>query len=99
MQITQSTNKKALQVATITFLLGTIILMLYLISESAPFLIAGVFYVFIALVLNTIMLIELLINAIINHRYYKENLITILCFLINIPFAIGYFFLVTHHPF
>ncbi len=99
MQITQSTNKKALQVATITFLLGTIILTLYLISESASFLIAGVFYVCVALVLNTMVFIELLANTIINYQYYKENLITTLCFLLNVPVAIGYFFLVMHCQF
>ncbi|MBP2832192.1 hypothetical protein J8281_08320 [Aquimarina sp. U1-2] len=99
MQITQYINKKALQVAVSSFLLGTIILALYLISESPSFLIAGVFYVLITLVLNAIMFIELLIHAIIMHQYYRENLITIFCFLVNIPIALGYFYLVMSSPF
>lgn len=97
MEITQPINKKALQVAIISLLIGTFILGLYLITKSESFLIGGVFYVFIALVLNVITLIELLTNAIIHYRYYKENLTTILIFLINIPIAVGYVFLVINN--
>lgn len=97
MEITQPINKKALQVAIISLLIGTFILGLYLITKSESFLIGGVFYVFIALVLNVITLIELLTNAIIHYQYYKENLTTILIFLINIPIAVGYVFLVINN--
>ncbi|MEB3346808.1 hypothetical protein U6A24_15120 [Aquimarina gracilis] len=99
MEIRQNINKKALQVATLSFLIGTFILTIYLISGSESFLIAGVFYAFIALVLNSILFIELIANAIINYQYSKENLITILFFLINIPIALGYFFLVMNTSF
>ncbi|MEW7291097.1 hypothetical protein [Aquimarina sp. 2304DJ70-9] len=99
MEIRQTINRKALMVAIISFLLGTSILLLYLISGSEAFLVGGLFYVLIALVLNTITLIGLLTNAIINYQYYKENLITILLFTINIPIAIAYLFLVMNNPF
>ena len=86
-------------VATISFLLGTMILLLYLISGSEAFLIGGLFYVLIAVVLNTITLISISINAIINYHHYKENLITILLFLLNIPIALGYMTIVIKNPF
>ncbi len=99
MEIRQTINRKALMVATVSFLLGTCILLLYLISGSEAFLVGGAFYVLIALVLNAITLIGLFTNAIINYQYYKENLVTILLFAINIPVAIMYLFLVMNNPF
>lgn len=98
MEIRQDINRKGLAVATICFLLGTIILLLYIITASEAFLVGGFLYVLIAVVLNTITLIGLLTNAIINYHYYKENLITILLFLINIPIAMGYVFLIMNNP-
>jgi len=98
MKIIQNTNKRALKVASISFLLGSAILTLYLVSKSEPFLIGGIFYVTIALALNTITLIDLIINSIINYQYYQENLITILVFLANIPIALGYILLVINTP-
>ncbi len=99
MEITQNINKKALKVAIVSFLLGSFILAFYLISASESFLIAGVFFAFIALVLNTITFIELITNAIINYQHYRENITTILFFLINIPVAVGYFILATNNSF
>lgn len=99
MEIRQNINRKALAVATISFLLGTLILLLYLITASDAFLVGGLFYVLIALVLNGITLIGLLANAIVHYQYYRENLTTILLFLVNIPIAIGYVMLIMQNPF
>ncbi|MBQ4822209.1 hypothetical protein [Aquimarina sp. MMG016] len=99
MEIRQTINKKALILATISFLLGTLILLLYLVFGSEAFLVGGLFYVLIALVINGITFIGIIANAIINYQYYKENLTTILLFSINIPVAIGYVFLVMNNPF
>ncbi|GAA4279257.1 hypothetical protein [Aquimarina mytili] len=99
MQIRQTINKKALTLATISLLLGTFILLLYLTFESEAFLVGGVFYVLVTLVINAITLIGLFANAIINHQYYKENITTILLFLINIPIAMGYLMIVINNPF
>lgn len=98
MEIRQEINKKGLTVAIISFLIGTLILLLYLLTTSEALLVGGLFYVLIALALNTITLIGLIINAIINYQYYKENLTTILLFLFNIPIAIGYVFLIMNNP-
>ncbi len=90
MKIKQTLNKKALALAITSFLLGTLILLLFLVSKSEAFLIGGAFFVIIAVVLNAITLIQLFANSIINYQYYRENLITMLLFIVNIPIAIGY---------
>ncbi len=86
-------------VATISFLLGTILLLLFLVSQSSILADIGLFYVLIAFVLNAMVLIGLIINSIINYQYYKENLVTILLFLLNIPVTIGYIAIVVNNPF
>ena len=99
MKITQSINRKALKVATVSFLLGTVILLLFLITQSEAFLVGGLFYTLIAVVLNIITLVGLVVNAFITYHQYKENLITILIFITNIPIAIGYVILIMNNPF
>ncbi len=99
MRIFQPVNKKALMVSTISFLLGTILLLLFMISKSAILADIGLFYVVIAFVLNAMVLIGLIINSIINHQYYRENLATILLFLLNIPITMGYIVIVTNTHF
>lgn len=98
MQIHQSINRKALSIAVTSFILGTIILSLYLTTGSEAFLIGGLFYVLVALAINTITLVGIVANAIINFHCYKENLTTILLFLINIPVALGYVTLIIKNP-
>ncbi len=99
MQIVQSINKNALIIATISFLSGTIVLLLFLITQSSIILDIGFFYVIIVFVLNAITFIGLVVNSIINYQYYKENLSTILLFSINIPVTIGYIAIVMSNPF
>ncbi|AXT58358.1 hypothetical protein D1815_22280 [Aquimarina sp. AD1] len=99
MQITQSANRNALMIATFSFLLGTILLLLHLIVPWEQITTIGLFYVIIAVVLNGITFIGLLANTVINYHCYKENLTTVLVFLLNIPIAIGYFLIVINNPF
>jgi len=99
MKIKQSINKKALMIATFSFLIGTVILLAYLIYPLGQTIIVGIFYILIALVLNGITLLGLIANSIINSQYNKENLQTILVFLLNIPIAFGYLSIVILNPF
>ena len=98
MKIVQPVNKKALFIASVSLLLGTIFLLFFLISQSGYVIRAGIVYVLIALVLNSITLIGLLFNLIVNHQHYKENLTTIGLFLLNIPITIGYIYIVFMNP-
>lgn len=99
MKIIQPVNKNALIIATISFLLGTILLLFFLISQSNILLDIGLFYVIIASTLNAIIFIGLITNAIINYQYYKENLTTIILVVLNIPITIGYIIIVINTPF
>ncbi|MHA7059986.1 hypothetical protein ACWGOQ_0022355 [Aquimarina sp. M1] len=99
MQITQRVNRSALMIATCSFLLGTLLLLLHLIIAWDTLIIVGLFYVLIAIVLNSITFIGLLVNTVINLHHNKENLTTVSIFLLNIPIAIGYFFIVINNPF
>ncbi|WP_148639140.1 hypothetical protein [Aquimarina longa] len=99
MKIIQTINKKSLFIAALSFILGTIILLSFIISQSDTVFKIGIFYVIIAAALNTFFFIELIINAIVNYQYYKENLITILLVVLNIPITIGYISIVLNNPF
>jgi hypothetical protein len=99
MRIIQPINKNAFIIATISFLLGTILLLFFLISQSNIVLDIGLFYVIIASVLNVIVFVGIITNAIINYQYYKENLTTIILVILNIPITIGYIIIVMNNPF
>lgn len=99
MKIIQPINKSALIIAIASFILGTILLLFFLISPSAILVDIGIFYILIALVLNTITFIGLIPNSFINYQYNKENLITILLVALNIPVAFGYVIIVLNNPF
>jgi len=90
MEITQTKNKIALIIALISFLIGTILLLTFHLHQTLQIVRIGLLYVIIAAVLNTIILIDLAISSFINPQYQKENRMTILIFLLNIPITIGY---------
>jgi hypothetical protein len=99
MKIIQPINKNALIAATISFLLGTLLLLFFIISQSNIVLDIGLFYVIIASVFNVIVFVGLITNAILNYQYYKENLTTIILVILNIPITIGYIIIVINNPF
>ncbi|GGX21221.1 hypothetical protein [Aquimarina muelleri] len=99
MKIRQPINKSALIIAIASFILGTILLLFFIISPSNILVDIGLFYILIAIVLNTITCIELITNSFINYQHNKENLITILLITLNIPIAIGYIIIVLNNPF
>lgn len=99
MKIIQSINKNALTIAVTSFIIGTILLLAFIIYPSDVLVTIGLFYILIALSLNTITIIELITNSFINYQYNKENLTTILLVTLNIPIAIGYAIIVLNNPF
>lgn len=90
MKITQTINKISLLIAGLSFLLGTILYIIHRIEPSGHLIEIGLIYILIAFVLNSITLIGLIGNAIINRHHSKENLMTISLFLLNIPITITY---------
>ena len=96
MTITNSINKIALFIAAVSFLLGTLLLIWYMITGYSPLIEVGMLYILVAFVLNGITLIGLVGNAIVNRHLFQENITAILLVLLNIPISLGYFYLVLH---
>lgn len=98
MEITQAINKNALIMAVISFLIGTILFLSFLLFKWDPLLGFGLMYVYISVFVNSIMLLVILVNALTHLKNYKENILTILLFILNIPIAIGYFLIIINYP-
>lgn len=82
-------NYIAIILAISSFCIGALLLFLYLIFDNSIVGI-GFYYTFVAAMLNILMIIILGVNTISNYHDYKENLMTILAVLANIPITIIY---------
>lgn len=81
--------------ALLSFIIGTILLAIFLITQKFDSIVTiGIYFVVIALWYNLVVFIITLISA----MYYWQNRIELLghcgLLLLNIPIAIGYFFIV-----
>lgn len=86
-------NLIATYLAVISFLLGSLILIIHKTKLFGHLYLFGYSYVIIATIINSLMLIILLINTIINYKDFKdfkENLISICIVLVNIPITFFY---------
>lgn len=79
--------------------IGTIILITYLISHANYLIELGLIYVLLAFVVNGIFLLVLLLELIYNRAYWKSYMATIIAMLLNIPLSLLYISLATHHIF
>ncbi|MBO9675798.1 MAG: hypothetical protein J7577_20295 [Sphingobacteriaceae bacterium] len=77
-------------------LIGTIILVAYLLSHADFLIVLGLVYVLSALVINGIFLFALLIELLYNTTHWRAYSVAIICMLLNIPLSAFYFFLVLH---
>lgn len=85
--------------AKYSFLIGTVLLLIYCTTRYDPLISIGLFYVFLAAISNSIILLTALIMIIIYPRYYPQLLKTALIILLNLPIAFIYFLIVTNLPF
>jgi hypothetical protein len=83
-------NYRAVQVAIISFVLGTICLLLFKTSGDTGFVGIGYCFTLLAAVVNTVLLLVVLIHAIVRYKDYKEHLTTVLVVLANIPITFFY---------
>lgn len=82
-------------VAGISFIFGTLILVLFLFFKKEESLIMiGIYYVIGAIIINTFIFLGLLFRLIINSENRLDLLKSIGIISINLPIAIGYFFIV-----
>lgn len=86
--------KLPLWTAGISFGLGTILLLLYLINKENYVMVFGFIYVAGALVVNIVVLFVLLILSNILAEYRRQILEATAVMLLNIPVAIIYIFII-----
>lgn len=85
------TTSKAL--ALLSFIIGTILFVLQLYFQGTIRIIdIGLIFIIIAVIINTISLIALIFNLLVNTDYKLEILKTCGMILLNIPIAILYFY-------
>jgi len=81
-------------VAGISFIIGTLFLVIHLFFKGPSIVLFGLYYVIIAFVFNTLVFLALMVRLINHSEKWSELLKAIGVILINIPIAIGYFFIV-----
>ena len=89
-QYQNATGIFSTQLAIASFLLGTLLLILYLIIPSGRLLEIGLIYVIIAFLLNLVMLIYLIILCFTQKNHQEYFTIKILILLANIPISLVY---------
>lgn len=88
------TNRFAQWNALACFIIGTISLLSYIIFKNDHLIDIGIIYLYSAVIWNVIVLILVIIMAIKIKTALMETVKTIAIMLLNIPIAIGYFFIV-----
>lgn len=83
-------NYTAVQIAVISFVLGTICLLLFKTSGDSGFVGIGYCYTLLAALTNSVLLLIVLVNAIRYYKDYPEHLSTVLIVLANIPITFFY---------
>lgn len=78
----------------LSFIIGTILLLLYAITKIDILPIIGLYYVYLALFINCCYLVAIIILHFIKKRNYQETLIRIGITICNIPITLFYIYLV-----
>lgn len=93
---TKPINRLVVKLAYISFIGGTILLLLYIAFEIEVFIFLGIIYVALALLANSLAFIFAFLHLFFKPRNFKENILAITIQLLNIPIALFYFYLMTN---
>lgn|GEM_PF-1178641 len=85
--------------AKYSFLIGTALFLMYCLTKYNPLIPAGIIYILLAFVWNSIILATVLIMMIIYPKDYLDLLRTAIVILLNLPVAYLYFLIITGLPF
>jgi hypothetical protein len=80
--------------AIYSFAIGTVILLIFLMSKYTPFVAVGLYYVLAAFVINSLILLTLLIQLLYHKEHWRKILATVSFMLLNVPISLLYFFIV-----
>ena len=82
-------NRKAFRITLLSFGIGTLLLLLFLITRNGLFAVIGIYYTLIAIIVNALTGLKLIKNLITDTTKY-ETLYTLLILLLNIPITVLY---------
>jgi hypothetical protein len=80
----------------LSFICGTGLLLLYLIIQDISLVIIGFYYVYAATFFNLFILAIIIISSLFSLKYFLLLIQKTSILLLNIPIAIGYFYLLTY---
>ncbi|SFA45939.1 hypothetical protein SAMN04488511_105198 [Pedobacter suwonensis] len=84
------------KIAYYSALVGTLIFVTYLISNSLFLMIAGAVFTIGAAISNVFVLAIILVELIFNKSYWRNSIVTVICMLLNIPLVLLYIFILSH---
>ena len=87
LELTNNSQKAAIG----SFIIGTIIFLLFLQTELMVVTLVGLLFLLIAVPVNIVLLFQLLYKLFTTNQYRNQILITTLMLLINIPIAYFYY--------
>ncbi|QXP57437.1 hypothetical protein H0I25_06520 [Cellulophaga sp. HaHa_2_95] len=85
---TYKLNRIAVSISFYSFIIGTLLFLIKLAFDAT--VMVGFIFVLVAVVINMILFILLLLNALVNYRDFEENISTIILVILNIPIAFFY---------
>lgn len=91
---THTSNRIAVQLAIICFCLGSILFLLFLITDTM-FIWLDVIFFILYLMSNFIMTLVILVKILINHKDFQEHFTALVILLLNVPIAMLYISLLT----
>jgi len=86
----QLKNRIAVKLAGITFIVGSIIFLLYVLTSSSVFVILGIGFLLLALIVNSILFLIVTANYFFTPAHFKEVLFTLYTTSLNLPIAVLY---------
>ena len=82
-------------VAALSFIIGTILLSLYLYLNHSEYILGfGFYFIIVAIIINSLLLLILLLTSALYQNYRFTLLKVFGIILLNIPVAIGYLYIV-----
>ncbi|WP_299111754.1 hypothetical protein [uncultured Winogradskyella sp.] len=95
MKVIQNIKNTCKITALVSFIIGTILVILFAITRTyTPIVTIGIFYVYIAVIINLLIFISVLLSAFYFWKYRLELFYHCGLLLMNIPIAIAYFIIV-----
>jgi hypothetical protein len=92
-------NSPTTKIAFSSFIIGTLLFVLYITTKEEGLLLLGFLYTLIAVVVNLIVFFFLCYNLIVNFQNCKQIILEMGIVIANIPIVILYISLVINNPF